>query len=131
MERRNNSDTVGPWARAMREFAKENNVPLIDQWAMSKQTWAALGANVGPAFADQTHLSGYGGYLLAKNIVRGIKAGVPELARFIVDDYQDMDPAKPEPPPAYLQQSPGPGGRSPTPPEPGTQPKGERQKPES
>jgi hypothetical protein len=124
MERRNNGDTVGPWARAMREFAKQNNVPLIDQWAMSKQTWAALGANVGPAFADQTHLSGYGGYLLAKNIVRGIKAGVPELAKFIVDDYQDMDPAKPEPPPAYLQQSPGPGGHSPTPPEPGTQPKG-------
>jgi lysophospholipase L1-like esterase len=124
MERRNNGDTVGPWARAMREFAKENNVPLIDQWAMSKQTWAALGANVGLAFADQTHLSGYGGYLLAKNLVRGIKAGVPELAKFIVDDYQDMDPAKPEPPPAYLQQSPGPGERSPTPPEPGTQPKG-------
>ena len=92
----------------MREFAKDNNVPLIDQWAMSKEMWTALGANVGTAFADQTHLSGYGGYLLAKNIVRGIKANVPEFAKFIVDDYRDMDPSKPEAPPAYLQQSPGP-----------------------
>ena len=120
MERRSNGDTVGPWARAMREFAQENNVPLIDQWAMSKETWAALGKDAGTAFADQTHLNGYGGYLLAKNIVHGIKAGVPALAKFIVDDYVDMDPRKPEAPPAYLQQSPGPGGKAPTPPEPGT-----------
>ncbi len=120
MERRSNGDTVGPWARAMREFARENNVALIDQWAMSKELWTALGPDVGTAFADQTHLSGYGGYLLAKNIVRGIKAGVPGLAKFIVDDYVDMDPAKPEPAPAYLKQSPGPGGRDPNRPEPGT-----------
>jgi lysophospholipase L1-like esterase len=122
MERRSNGDTVGPWARAMREFAAENKVPLIDQWAMSKEMWTALGADLNTAFADQTHLSGYGGYLLAKNIVRGIKANVPELAKFIVDDYKDMEPAHPEPPPQYLKQSPGPGGRAPTPPEPGTRP---------
>lgn len=120
MERRSNGDTVGPWARAMREFAKENNVALIDQWAMSKEMWTALGPDVGAAFADQTHLSGYGGYLLAKNMVRGIKAGVPGLAKFIVDDYKDMDPSKPEPAPAYLKQPPGPGGREAPRPEPGT-----------
>ncbi|MDI1319341.1 MAG: rhamnogalacturonan acetylesterase [bacterium] len=120
MERRSNGDTVGPWARAMREFAAENKVPLIDQWAMSKEMWTALGPDVGTAFADQTHLSGYGGYLLAKNIVRGLKANVPGLAKFIVEDYRDMDPAHPEPPPEYLQQSPGPGGPSPRQPEPGT-----------
>ncbi len=110
MERRTNGDTVGPWARAMREVAAEDQVPLIDQWAMSKEMWTALGPNVGTAFSDQTHLSGYGGYLLSKLIVRGIKAGVPELARFVVDDFQDMDPAHPEPPPAYLKQSGGVGG---------------------
>jgi len=122
MERRANGDTVGPWARAMREFAAEHQVPLIDQWAMSKTTWAALGQEVGTAFADQTHLSGYGGYLLAKNIVHGIRESVPALAKYVVDDYRDMDPAHPEPPPAYLKQSPGPGGRAPTPPEPNTPP---------
>jgi len=108
MERRSNRDTVGPWARAMREFAAEHGVPLIDQWTMSKEMWTALGPDVGTAFADQTHLSGYGGYLLAKNIVRGIQAGVPALAKFIVDDFKAMDPARPEPPPEYLSQSPGP-----------------------
>ena len=122
MERRSNGDTVGPWARAMREFAAENKVPLIDQWAMSKEMWTALGSNVGTAFNDQTHLSGYGGYLLSKLIVRGIKQNVPELAKFIVDDFKDMDPSHPEPPPEYLKQSPGPGGREPRRPEPGTPP---------
>jgi lysophospholipase L1-like esterase len=122
MERQSNGDSVGPWARAMREFAAKENVPLIDQWAMSKEMWTALGTNAGTAFADQTHLNGYGGYLLAKNIVRGIKASVPALAKFIVDDFKDMDPAHPEPPPEYLKQSPGPGGRPPRPagPPPGT-----------
>ncbi len=109
MERRANGDTVGPWARAMREFAKENNVPLIDQWAMSKEMWTALGPNVGTAFGDQTHLNGYGGYLLSKIIIRGMKTSVPALAKFVVDDFKDMDPAQPESAPGYLKQSPGPG----------------------
>lgn len=108
MERRSNGDTVGPWARAMREFAAEHQVPLIDQWAMSKELWTALGDDVGSAFSDQTHLNGYGGYLLAKLIVRGIRQNVPELARFIVEDFVAMEPSRPEPPPAYLRQSPGP-----------------------
>jgi lysophospholipase L1-like esterase len=110
MERRNNGDTVGPWARAMREFAGENKVPLVDQWAMSKRVWAALGDQVGTAFADQTHLSNYGGYLLSKVVAAGIRDNVPGLAKFIADDFKPMDLAHPDAPPAYLQQSPGPGG---------------------
>jgi hypothetical protein len=117
MERRANGDTVGPWARAMREVAAQEDVPLIDQWTTSKELWTAMGPDVGKAFNDQTHLSGYGGYLLSKLIVAGIRTNVPALARFIVDDFKAMDPAHPEPPPDYLQQSPGPGapGRGPRP----------------
>ena len=110
MERRGNGDTVGRWARAMREVAAEDNVPLIDQWSASKQLWSALGPKVNEAFTDQTHLSGYGGYLLAKMMAAGIRKNVPALGRFIVDDFQEMDPTKPDPPPAYLTQLPGPGG---------------------
>jgi lysophospholipase L1-like esterase len=110
MERRNNGDTVGPWARAMKEFAAQENIPIIDQWAMSKELWTALGANVGTAFADQTHLSGYGGYLLSKLIVAGIKKNVPALARFVREDFVEMPPSKPEPAPDFLRQSSGPGG---------------------
>ena len=109
MERRANGDSVGPWARAMREVAAQEKVPLIDQWAASKTLWSAMGPDVNRAFADQTHLSGYGGYLLSKLIVAGIKKNVPALARFVADDFKEMDPAHPEPPPHYLQQSPGPG----------------------
>jgi lysophospholipase L1-like esterase len=120
MERASNRDTVGPWARAMREVAAEDNVPLIDQWAASKQLWTALGENVKQAFApnDQTHLSGYGGYLLSKVVAAGIRKNVPELAKFIVDDFQELDLTHPEPPPEYLQQSPGAGAppRGPRPP---------------
>ena len=65
--------------------------------------------NVNQAFTDQTHLSGYGGYLLSKNMIAGIKKNLPELARFVVDDFKAMDLTQPEPPPAYLHQSPGPG----------------------
>jgi hypothetical protein len=53
MERRSNGDTVGPWARAMRDVAARENVPLIDQWAMSKELWTALGQNVNQAFATR------------------------------------------------------------------------------
>jgi len=107
MERRANGDSVGPWARAMREVAAEDHVPLIDQWAMSKEMWTAMGDNVGVAFNDQTHLNGYGGYLLSKLIVKGIKENVPELARFVSTEFTDMDPAHPDAPPEYLQQSSG------------------------
>jgi lysophospholipase L1-like esterase len=118
MERRNNADTVGPWARAMREVAKEEKIPLIDQWAMSKELWTALGPNLGQAFGDQTHLSGYGGYLLAKVVATGIKRNVPALAKFLVDDFAEIDLAHPGPAPEYIRQSPGPdvpvrGGRGP------------------
>jgi hypothetical protein len=82
---------------------------------MSKELWTALGSNVGAAFADQTHLSGYGGYLLSKLIVRGIKANVPALAKFIVGDFKDMEPSHPEPAPDFLKQSGGSGGRPPRP----------------
>jgi lysophospholipase L1-like esterase len=111
MERSDNQDSVGRWARAMRQVAAEEKVPLIDQWAMSKQLWTALGENVTRAFNpnDRTHLSGYGGYLLSKVIVAGIKQTVPELARYVADDFQPMDLAHPDAPPEYLRQSPGVG----------------------
>jgi lysophospholipase L1-like esterase len=116
MERRANGDSVGPWARAMRDVAARENVLLIDQWTLSKQLWTALGADVNQAFSDQTHLRGYGGYLLAKLIVGEIKRSVPALARLVVDDFKAMDPAHPELPPEYLRQAPGPApSAAPTP----------------
>ncbi len=107
MERRANEDSVGPWARAMREFAAENDVPLIDQWSMSKELWTALGSEVGTAFSDQTHLSGYGGYLLSKVVATGIQQGVPALAEYLTEDFEPINLSEPPPPPAYLEESSG------------------------
>jgi len=112
MERRANRDSVGPWARAMREVAAQEGVPLIDQWAMSKKLWTAMGSDVNQAFNDQTHLSGYGGYLLSKVVATGIKQNVPTLARYLVDDFTEINLSLPEPPPEYLRESSGPGGRT-------------------
>jgi lysophospholipase L1-like esterase len=109
MERQSNGDTVGPYARAMRELAAEDKIPIIDQWAMSKQIWTTLGPNVKSVFNDQTHLNGYGGYLLSKVVVTGIKRNVPELAKYVVDDFKEIDTAHPDAPPAYLSQQAGTG----------------------
>ena len=112
MERRDNGDSVGPWARAMREVAAVEKVPVIDGWAMSKELWTAMGPSVGTAFSDVTHLSSYGGYLLSKNIVKGIRGNVPELAKHLVDDIKELDLSNIDPRPAYLSQPSGPGGPS-------------------
>ena len=109
MERRANQDSVGPWARAMREVAQEDNLPFVDLWAMSKELWTGMGPNVNQAFSDQTHLTGYGGYLLSKCVVMGLKKNVPQLAKHLVEDFKDLDFARPDPAPDYLRQSPGPG----------------------
>jgi len=106
MERRANGDSVGPWARAMIELAAQDGVALIDQWSASKRLWTALGPlQVGSAFADPTHLSGYGGYLLARLMVGAIRRDVPALAAHLNDDAPEMDPTRPVPAPAYLSQN--------------------------
>jgi lysophospholipase L1-like esterase len=107
MERRANEDSVGPWARAMREFAEQEKIPVVDQWSASKEIWTALGPKVGSAFSDQTHLSAYGGYLLSKVVTAGIRKNVPELAKHIVDDFEPLDMARLDARPAYLSQSTG------------------------
>jgi lysophospholipase L1-like esterase len=104
-------NTLGDFPEAMRQTAKEENVPLIDLNAMSKTLWEALGAenakkafvhvaantflNQEKAIADDTHFSNYGAYLLALCIVEGIKQNVPELAPFLERDLPKFDPSVP------------------------------------
>ncbi len=104
--------TLSDFAEAARQAAKENNVPLIDLHAMSLQFYGAIGpekslkafvhypANTFPgqtvALKDDTHFNAYGGYELARCVVEGIKAQVPELAKLLVADVTDFDPSKPD-----------------------------------
>jgi alpha-L-fucosidase len=91
-------DTLAGFPEAMREFAKEQNLPLIDLNAMSKVFYEAMGPEASAkAFQDGTHHNNYGAYELAKCVAEGIKANVPELAKYLVDDVPAFDQAKPDP----------------------------------
>ena len=106
-------NTLGDFPEAMRQTAKEENVPLIDLNAMSKILWETLGvektkrafvhfpANTFPfqekALADDTHFTNYGAYLLALCMVEGIKQNVPELAKFLQPNLPTFNPSVPMP----------------------------------
>jgi lysophospholipase L1-like esterase len=91
------NDTLGDFPAAVRETAKEQNVPLIDLNAMSKRLYSALGANLDKAFQDGTHHNNYGSYELARCVVEGIKRNTLPLAKFLADDLPSFDPSHPDP----------------------------------
>jgi len=91
----------------------EQKVPVIDLNAMSMKFYRALGpdksiqafvfypVNTFPGqekeLKDNTHHSVYGAYELARCVVEGIKANVPELAPHLTVDAGTFDPANPDP----------------------------------
>ena len=99
MERKNgvDRDTLAGYPDAVREVAKTENCALIDLNAMSLIFYKALGTNIAQAFQDPTHHNNYGSYELAQCVVEGIKQDKLPLAKFIVDDFKDFDPAHPDP----------------------------------
>ena len=99
MERRGGieGNTHGEFPASIMDTAREENVPVIDLWSMSKKLYAAMGDQVGEAFADPTHHRNYGAYELSKCIVQGIKDNRLRLADHIVDDFGRFDPAHPYP----------------------------------
>jgi lysophospholipase L1-like esterase len=93
-----NTNSHGGYPDAMREVAKEENVALIDLNLMSQTFYNAMGpANAKLISQDGTHPVLYGGYEQTKCIVMGIKQNNLDLAKYIVDDFKDFDPAHPDP----------------------------------
>ncbi|MCX7009111.1 MAG: rhamnogalacturonan acetylesterase, partial [Kiritimatiellaeota bacterium] len=108
--------TLTEYAAAVRQVGAEEKAPVIDLNAMSLKLYAALGpenskkafvhypANTFPgqtkALEDNTHHNAFGGYELARCIVEGIKANVPELAKQLVADAGTFDPTTPDAPEA-------------------------------
>src|SRR5712692_6276572 len=83
------TNSHGDYPEAVRQVAKEGDVPLVDLNAMSKVFYAAWGLAVSKrAFApnDNTHHDNYGSYELAKCIVEGIKASKLGLVKFLASD---------------------------------------------
>jgi len=107
-------NTLGDYPKACEAAAKEFGCPFIDLNAMSAAVDEALGPDlVGRAFNDGTHPNTYGGYLLSRCIVEGIKQDNLELAKYLVDDAGTFDPHHPDPmPDAFkLPPDPRPAGR--------------------
>ena len=104
--------TLGDYPDAMREVAREQNVPLIDLNAMSKTLFEAMGpdgtlkafvhypANTFPGqteeLKDNTHFNSYGALELAKCVVESIREQHLPLEKFLRSDVADFDPGHPD-----------------------------------
>jgi lysophospholipase L1-like esterase len=105
-------NTLEDFPDAMRQTAKEENVPLIDLNVMSKAFYESMGpeksvrafvhypAGTYPGqsaeLKDDTHFNSYGAYQLAKCIVEGIKADKLGIAKYLVEGLPAFDPAHPD-----------------------------------
>ena len=107
-------ESLGDFPEAVRRVSKELSVPLIDLNTTSKQVYQALGvepsklallhfpANTFPGqtapLRDDTHFSAFGGYVMARCAVEGIRTGVPELATSLAASVTPFDPTHPDEP---------------------------------
>ena len=94
------TNSHGDYPEAVRQVAREENVPLIDLNAMSKVFYEALGPDKSVmAFkgGDGTHHNNYGSYELAKCIVEGIRTAKLGIAKYLTNDTPRFDPTRPDP----------------------------------
>jgi lysophospholipase L1-like esterase len=94
------TNSLGDFPEAVRQLAREENVPLIDLNSMSKTLYEALGPEAsGNLFAgsDTTHHSDYGSYELAKCIVLGVQQDHLAIANDLKKGLPKYDPAHPDP----------------------------------
>ncbi|MDW7692936.1 rhamnogalacturonan acetylesterase [Flammeovirgaceae bacterium SG7u.111] len=105
-------NTLEDFPETMRQTAAEEHIALIDLNEMSKLFYEAMGPEDSkkafvhyPAgtfegqakdLADNTHFNTYGAHQLAKCIVEGIKANVPELAMHLKEGIPTYNPAEPD-----------------------------------
>jgi lysophospholipase L1-like esterase len=86
------------YADAAVEAAREAGVACIDLNAMSVDLVTALGPErARRAYVDGLHTNSYGGYLLARCIVEGIRRNKLDLAANLAEDAGSFDVAHPEP----------------------------------
>jgi len=94
------SASLGPYPGEMQKLADDEKVAFIDLQVPTATLYKAL-PNYHIAFAsatEATHNSDFGSYEVSKMIMMGIKQDKLDLAKFIVDDFRDFDPAKPDQP---------------------------------
>lgn len=110
-------NTHGDYPEAMRQVAREENVPLIDLNEMTKVFYEALGvegskkafvhapAGTYPgqatALKDDSHHNKYGAYEVARCVVEGIRMNKLELANHLVRGLPAFIPSNPDPPESF------------------------------
>jgi len=106
-------NSLGDYPKAALAAAQEIGCPSIDLNTMSIEIYTAVGPDVGRAFVDGTHPNTYGGYLLSRCIVEGIKQDKLDLTKYLRDDAGTFDPNHPDPMPDdfKLPPDPRPAGR--------------------
>jgi len=91
----------GDYPDAVRDIARETDVPLIDLHGMSEALYQALGPEgLDAAFVDEAHHTDYGSYQLARCVVSGIRENDLGLTHSLRPDVDPYDPADPTPSPA-------------------------------
>lgn len=94
------NNQLEPYARNAILAAKEAGAATIDLFAMSTDMHIALGPeNSRKAVNDGLHSNLYGGYLLSRCVVEGIKLNLPDLAKHLLVDAGSFDPKNPAPQP--------------------------------
>ncbi len=93
------------------DAAKEAGAASIDLNAMSIDVWTALGPLAPRGTVDGLHSNTYGGYLLSRCIVEGIKQNKFDLVKYLVDDAGTFDPKMPAPLPDDFKIPLEPGAR--------------------
>ena len=105
--------TLTEYDEAMARMAAEKNCPYINLNQASFTLYSTLGEEGSKALfgwrrneLDNTHHSVYGGYELARAVVEGIRAQVPELAARLRPGIPAWDPAAPDPDPGIPRTGP-------------------------
>lgn len=100
------------YPKAAVEAAQEAGIACIDLNAMSVALVKGLGAeNARRAYVDGLHTNSYGGYLLARCMVEGIRKDVPALAALLAPDAGTFDLDRPQPLPEEFRLPLEPSGR--------------------
>ncbi|HTB63430.1 MAG TPA: GDSL-type esterase/lipase family protein [Opitutales bacterium] len=92
------SASLGPYPGELQKLATDENVPIIDLNASSATFYRAV-PDYHAVFAtrsEATHNNDYGSYEVSKMLITGIRQLKLPLAKSIVDDFTDFDPAKPD-----------------------------------
>lgn len=116
---------LGDYPKAAIEAAKMADVACIDLNAMSIAVATGLGPTLAPkAYVDGLHTNTYGGYLLSRCIVEGIRQAHLGLEKYLTDAAGTFDPAHPQPLPDNftIPLEPRPPGRGGPPPGPAKPP---------